>query len=371
MSHKAVKVAVIGCGMISDIYLTNTARWNCLEVVAVSDLDMERARAKAQKYAIPKALTVDEVLADPQIELALNLTIPAAHGALALQALRAGKSVYNEKPLAISREDAQTMLKEAAARGLRVGGAPDTFLGAGLQTCRKLIDAGAVGVPVAALAYMLSNGPDTWHHDPEFFFKVGAGPLFDMAPYYLTALVALLGPISRVTGSARVTYPVRKVHTGPKAGAPMRVETPTHISSVLEFASGVIATLITSFDMWDGYRPYMELSGSSGSMMLPDPNTFGGPVKVHNRQSHPNWREETLAFAHAENSRAIGLADMARAMRTGQPHRASGELAYHVLDVMHAILEAAREGKHMQIASVCQRPAPLPEGLNEFTLGDF
>lgn len=370
MTLKPVKVAVIGCGVISDIYLTNSAKWYILDVVAVSDLDMERARSKAAKYSIPKALTVDEVLADPEIELILNLTIPAAHGPLALRALKAGKSVYNEKPLAISREDAQAMLTEAAARGLRVGGAPDTFLGAGLQTCRKLIDAGAIGQPVAALAYMMSRGPDKWHPDPDFFFKVGAGPLFDMAPYYLTALISLFGPIRRVTASGRITYPVRKVHAGPKAGATIQVETPTHISSVLEFASGPIATLVTSFDVWDGYRPYVEVNGSAGTMGVPDPNTFGGPVKLHNSDADTAAHEEALAFGNAENSRALGLADMAYAIRTGRPHRASGQLTYHVLDVMHAILEAAKDGRHVEIASTCQRPAPLPQGLAAFTLDE-
>lgn len=367
MALEPVRTAVVGCGYISDIYLKNATTWGILDVVACADLDMARAASQAAKYNVPRAISVDEVLDDPNIEMVINLTIPAAHSIVGLAALRAGKSVYNEKPLAISREDGRLLLEEARARGLRVSCAPDTFLGAGLQTCRALIDEGAIGQPVGAMAWMLTRGPDHWHPDPAFLFKVGAGPLFDMGPYYLTALISLFGPVRRVTGSTRITYPERTIRSGPKAGTPITVEAPTHIASVLDFASGPIATLLTSFDVWDGYRPHVEVFGSRGTLGVPDPNTFGGPVRLQ-RDGDEEGSEIALPFAHAVNSRAIGAADMAYAIRTGRPHRANGEMAYHVLDVMHAVFEASDTGRHVELASTCERPAPLPAGLPEWHL---
>jgi predicted dehydrogenase len=368
-THEPVRVAVIGCGVISDVYLANLARWPIVDVVAVADLDPARAAAKAARYGIPQAATVAEVLADPSIEAVLDLTIPAAHAKVGLAALRAGKSVYNEKPLAVTREDGRLLLEEAAARGLCVGAAPDTILGAGLQTCRRLVDAGAIGAPVAAVATMLSRGPDRWHPDPAFLFAKGAGPLFDMGPYYLTALISLLGPIRRVTGFGRVTRPFRTVGSGPKAGTTFPVETPSHVAALLDFAAGPIATLTMSFDVWAPSRPPIEVHGTAGTLEVPDPNTFEGPVGLR-LVDEAGGDHVPLAFAHAENSRGIGLADMAYAIRTGRPHRAGGEIAYHVLDVMHAILEAAETGRHVELRSTCERPAPLPGGLAAFTLDD-
>jgi predicted dehydrogenase len=362
MSIKPVKTAIVGCGTISSIYLQNCTTWPILDIVACADLFQERAEAQAAKFGVPRALSVDAVLADPEIELILNLTIPAAHAAVGLAALRAGKSIYNEKPLAISREDARLMLDEANARGLRVGCAPDTFLGAGMQTCRRLIDAGELGQLVAATAFMGSRGPDHWHPDPAFLFKLGAGPLFDMGPYYLTALIALFGPIRRVTGSARITYPVRTMGHEARRGEKIEVEAPTHVASVIDFVSGPIATLVTSFDIWDGYIPTITVFGSQGTLSHPDPNTFGGPV-VLKQNGAEEGRSIELAFGHAENSRGLGLADMAYAIRTGRPHRASGELAYHVLDTMHAIIEASETGRHVELSSSCERPAAFPTGL--------
>jgi predicted dehydrogenase len=362
MTLQPLKMAVVGCGNISGIYLQNCTTWPILDVVACADLDRQRAEGQARKFNIPRVLTVDEVLADPEIELVLNLTTPASHGPIGLAALQAGKSVYNEKPLAISRADARLMLDEARARGLRVGCAPDTFLGGGHQTCRQLIDQGMVGQPVAAMGQMLSRGPDSWHPDPEFFFKRGAGPLFDMGPYYLTTLIALFGPIRRVTGSARITFPERTIRSEPKHGTAIAVETPTHIASVLDFASGPIATLVTSFDVWDQYLPSIDIYGAEGTLGVPDPNTFGGPVRLRHHGAEEG-REVAITHGHTENSRGIGVADMAYAIRTGRPHRASGDLAWHVLDALHAILESATTGRHLELASTCERPAPLPAGL--------
>ena len=364
MNLQPVKMAIIGCGNISSIYLQNCPSWPILDVVACADLDRQRAESQAAKFNIPRAIAVEEVLADPTIELVLNLTIPAAHSTVGLAALRAGKSVYNEKPLAIGRDDAQIMLREARERGLRVGCAPDTFLGGGLQTCRQLIDAGVIGTPVAAMAQMLTCGPDHWHPDPAFLFKHGAGPLFDMGPYYLTALIALFGPIRRVTGSARITFPERAIRSEPKRGEMIAVEAPTHIASVLDFASGPIATLVTSFDVWDQYLPSIDIYGAGGTLGVPDPNTFGGPVRLRDASAETG-REVAITYSHTENSRSIGVADLAYAIRTGRPHRANGELALHVLDVMHAILEASETGRHVELTSTCDRPAPLPIELPE------
>ena len=356
---KPMSIGVIGCGVISTIYLQNCTANKHLNVVACADLDLKRAKAQAERFNIPRAGTVEDLLADPSIELVINLTIPAAHFTIGYAALLASKSVYNEKPLAISREDGQMLLEEAGRRDLRVGCAPDTFLGGGLQTCRALIDQGAIGHPVAATAFMLSHGPENWHPDPEFLYKVGAGPMFDMGPYYLTALVALLGPVRRVTGSARISLPERTIGSEPKRGSTIKVETPTHIAGVLDFESGPIATLVTSFDVWAAEVPRIEIYGSEGTLSLPDPNTFGGPVRLR-QAGAGRWEEVPLTHGHTGDSRGLGVADMAEAIRQGRPHRASGELAYHVLDIMHAIHDASEQGQHINLRSTCARPEPLP-----------
>lgn len=370
MAVQQAKVGVIGCGNISGIYLKNAREvFDILDVEAVADIDAGKARARAEEYGIRKVYGVDELLADPTIEIVLNLTIPAAHGEVALAALEAGKHVYNEKPLALSRTDGQRLLETARARGLRVGCAPDTFLGGGLQTCRKLIDDGWIGEPVAASAFFTSHGPESWHPDPEFFYQPGAGPMFDMGPYYLTALAVLMGPMRRITGSTRITFPERLITSEPKYGTVIRVNTPTHVTGVMDFASGAVATITTSFDVWAAELPRLEIYGTHGSMSVPDPNFFAGPVRLR-RAGATEWSTPPLTHGYAENSRGIGLADMAYAIRSGRPHRANGELAYHVLDAMHAFFDASNEGRHIELASTCERPAPLPLGLLERTLDE-
>jgi len=331
--------------------------------VACADLIPERAQAKAATYGC-RACTPEEILADPEIEIVLNLTIPKAHASVALKALGAGKSAYNEKPLAITREDGRQMLDLAQRMQVRVGGAPDTFLGGGIQTCRKLIDDGWIGEPVAATAFMMCHGHESWHPDPEFYYKVGGGPMFDMGPYYLTALVNLMGPVRRVTGSARITFAQRLITSEPKYGTVIDVDVPTHVAGVLDFQSGAVGTIITTFDVWAAELPRIEIYGTEGSLSVPDPNTFGGPVRVR-RRDQKEWMEVPLTHGYAENSRGLGVADLAYALRAGRPARASGELTYHVLDIMHAIHDASREGRHITLASTCQRPAPLPLGLPE------
>jgi predicted dehydrogenase len=356
------KIGIVGCGNISGIYFKAGKTFEILDIVACADLDMGRAKAKAEEHGIARACTVEELLADPEIEIVVNLTIPKAHHEVCLAALKAGKNVHVEKPLSITREQGQELLETGRANGLRVGAAPDTFLGGGLQTCRKLIDDGWIGEPVAATAFMLCHGHESWHPDPEFYYKVGGGPMFDMGPYYLTALISLLGPIRRVTGSTRATFPERTITSQPKFGTKVTVDTPTHIAGVMDFASGAIGTLVTSFDVWSANVPLIEIYGTEGSLSVPDPNGFGGPVRVR-RMGAKEWSDVPLTHGFADNSRGIGVADMAYAIRSGRAHRANGDLAYHVLEAMHGFHDASDQGKHYPMQSTCKRPAPLPMGL--------
>lgn len=364
-----VKVGIIGCGNISGIYFKAGQTFDILDIVACADLDMDRAKAKAEEFNVPKACTVDELLSDPEIQIVVNLTVPKAHAEVSLAALEAGKNVHVEKPLAITRQDGRRVLETAKAKGLRVGCAPDTFLGGGLQTCRKLIDDGWIGQPVAATAFMMCHGHESWHPSPEFYYQAGGGPMFDMGPYYLTALISLIGPIRRVTGSARITFPERTITSAPKYGTKIKVEVPTHVAGVIDFDNGAIGTIVTSFDVWNAQLPRIEIYGTDGTLSVPDPNGFGGPVLIR-RQGASEWSEIPLTHGYAENSRGIGVADMAYAILSGRPHRASGEMGYHVLDVMYAFHDASREGKHCVIESTCQRPAPLPLGLRHGTLDE-
>jgi predicted dehydrogenase len=364
----SVRIGVIGCGYISEIYLKNIRLLAGIEVAAVSDVDMHRAQARADAFDIPKALPSEELLAAPEIEIVLNLTIPKAHAGVAMAALEAGKSVYNEKPLAIEREDARKMLELARKKRLRIGCAPDTFLGAGLQTCRQLIDAGAIGVPIGATAFMTCRGHENWHPDPAFYYQLGGGPMFDMGPYYLTALVALIGPVRRVTGSARISFSERTITSAPKFGSKISVEVPTNIATVADFANGAVGTVIMSFDVWKAELPRIEIYGSEGTLSVPDPNGFEGPVRMWH-DNGPEWREMPLANEFIENWRGLGVADLALALRDQRQHRANGDLAYHVLDIMHAVHDASREGRHIELTSTCERPAPIQAG--EFKVGEL
>ncbi|MCS7055753.1 MAG: Gfo/Idh/MocA family oxidoreductase [Thermoflexales bacterium] len=358
-----VNVGIIGCGNISPVYFRACKWLEILNLVGCADLDKSRAESRAREFDT-HAFDVEALLTHPDIQIIINLTIPKAHGEIGIAALEAGKSVYNEKPLALSREEAQRMLALAQAKGLRVGGAPDTFMGAGIQTCRKLIDEGAIGQPIAATAFMLCHGHESWHPNPEFYYQPGGGPMFDMGPYYLTALVTLIGPVRRVTGSARITFPERTITSQPKHGQKITVQVPTHVTGLLDFASGAIGTIVTSFDVWKHSMPCIEIYGSEGSLQVPDPNGFGGPVYLA-KAGEAEWREVPLTHPYSRQSRGLGVADMAYAMQSGRPHRASGELTYHVLDIMHAIHEASAEGRHIQLQSTCERPVPLPTDIRE------
>ena len=365
---KPVKIGIVGCGNISGIYFQNCKRFPILEVVACADLIPERAQAKAAEHGV-RACSVEELLADPTIEIIVNLTIPKAHAAVALAALNAGKCVHGEKPLGLNREEGRRILETARAKGLLVGSAPDTFFGGGHQTCRKLIEDGWIGEPVAATAFMTCHGHESWHPDPEFYYKPGGGPMFDMGPYYLTALINMIGPARRVSGSTRVTFPERLITSQPKYGTRIQVEVPTHVAGVIDFANGAVATVITSFDIWAAQLPRIEVYGTEGSLSVPDPNRFGGPVFVR-RSTAKEWSEVPLTHGYVENSRGVGVADMAYALRSGRPHRANGEVAFHVVDIMQAFHDSSREGRHVELTSTCSKPAPLPLGLADWMLDE-
>lgn len=362
--QETTRVGIMGCGNIAPTYLKAPRLFPSLQIVACADLIPERSRARAAEYGVSRACTPEELLSADDLDVILNLTVPIAHAEVSRQALLHGKHAYSEKPAAVNLQDGQELLNLAAQRGLRFGGAPDTFLGAGMQTCRALIDSGAIGAPVAATAFMLSHGPEAWHPDPYFFFQPGAGPLFDMAPYYLTALVNLLGPVARTTGFARAGFSQRTVGSGPKAGEVIPVNTPTHVTSCLEFSSGPTATLVMSFDVWHSEAPRIEIYGSEGSLSLPDPNTFGGPVRIR-AAADKEWRDVPVTRPFTTDSRGIGVAEMGFAIRAGRPQRASGDLTVHVLEVMQAALTAAESASVIRIQSQPARPAALPEGQTE------
>ncbi len=352
------KIGIIGCGTISGIYLKAPQTFPILEMVACADLDMARAEGKAAEYNI-QALTVDQLLDHPEIEIVINLTIPGAHAEVAQAVIAHSKSVYSEKPLALNVADGQQILEQAQNAGVLVGCAPDTFLGGGLQTCRKLIDDGWIGTPVAATAFMMSHGHEHWHPSPEFYYQHGGGPMFDMGPYYLTALVSLLGPVARVTGATRTTFPERTITSQPKYGQKIEVEIPTHVVGVLDFQAGAIATIITTFDVWSAELPRIEIYGTQGTLSVPDPNTFGGPVRLRSAGS-TEFQEIPIPFPYTTNSRGLGVADMAHALQSGRSHRASGELAFHVLEIMESIHVASDQARHISLESALARPEPFP-----------
>jgi len=352
-----VGVAVIGAGNISSQYLSNLTRFPDLNVLAVADLDVQRAAAAAAEYGVPASGSVVDILALPEVELVVNLTIPAAHAEVALAAVGAGKHVYGEKPLALDPASARAVLAEATARGVRVGNAPDTFLGAGLQSALRAVTSGLIGTPVAAAAAFQSPGPESWHPSPEFLFAHGAGPLFDMGPYYLTALVALLGPVGSVAACGHKARESRVIGSGPKAGTAFPVEVPTHVTALLEFRGGAGATTTFSFDS-PLARQSIEITGTEATLLLPDPNHFDGALRLR----RPGAKEaEEIAATGTSVGRGIGVLDMARSLRSGAAHRASGELALHVLEVMAAISTSAQSAAFENVPAWTEKLEALPE----------
>jgi predicted dehydrogenase len=368
-------VGIIGCGDISEAYLKGAARSQLIRVKCCADLKADAAEAKASAYGIT-ALPVDALLADPDVEIVINLTVPLAHGPVSRQIITAGKHVYSEKPLAARFTEAQALMLAAAGRGVRVGCAPDTFLGAAHQACRRAIDAGRIGRPIAGAAAVLSHGMEHWHPNPEFFFKRGGGPIHDIGPYYVTQLVNLLGPVARVAAQASTGSATRTVTSEPRRGQVIEVEVPTTVNGVLSFASGANVALSTSWDVWKHRRLPFEIYGTEGSMLVPDPNFFGGTPQITERDS--DWQELDISAhpfrepnrtlrsgAQVADYRIIGLLDMAAALRRGRPHRASGDLALHVLEVLDAFERSSVEGRHVMIETPCERPEPLPLGTGD------
>ncbi|MCU1524773.1 MAG: oxidoreductase [Microbacteriaceae bacterium] len=355
-----LRIGIVGVGKISEQYFASFPSLPGLELVAVADLDEVRAATVAAEQGV-EALTVDRLIGDPRIDAVLNLTIPAAHVEVATRALEAGKHVYAEKPLALAPADAVEMLALAERRGLRMGSAPDTVLGTGIQTARQLLDSGRIGTPVGATAFWASPGHELWHPAPQFYYQPGGGPLFDMGPYYLTALVTLLGPVIRVSGALGRSSRERVVATGPSAGAPIAVDVDTHVTATLEHASGTASSLTVSFDVWASRIPNIEVYGTGGTISVPDPNRFSDPVELWT-SGEQAWQTAGVSAGYADAARGFGLADMARAIETDRPHRASGELAFHVLEIMDAVVRAGNEHRVIELGSTVDRPEPVPLG---------
>lgn len=351
-----LKVGIIGVGTISGAYLSTFERLDAVRVTAVADLDAERARDAAARHQV-RSLTPEQLIRDPEVDLVLNLTIPAAHAEVALQAIAEGKDVYGEKPLAGTVAEGRGVLEAAAAAGVRLGCAPDTVLGTGVQTARKALDDGLIGAPISASATMMTPGHERWHPHPDFYYQPGGGPLLDMGPYYVTALVTLLGPVVSVLGAASRTRSVRTIASGPRAGQTVPVDVDSHVTGVLRHASGVLSTLVMSFDGAATRAANIELHGEAASLVVPDPNTFDGEVQLH--PAGGQWQALEASAGYRDASRGYGVADLA-VTPGGVSHRANGELAFHVLDIMSSLLAAAESGETVRVQSTCARPAPVP-----------
>jgi predicted dehydrogenase len=353
-----VRIGVVGLGYISKIYLQTLRNLSSTRVVAVADLVPERTAAVAAEYPGVRASSVEDIYTAPDIDLVLNLTTPAAHATVARSAIEGGKHVYGEKPLATTTADAREILSLADKAGVKVGCAPDTVLGTGVQTARAVLDDGRIGVPFAATAFMTTPGHERWHPDPEFYYRPGGGPLMDMGPYYISALVTLLGPVRRVVGMTATPQSTRTIGSGPRAGTVFPVEVATHVTGILEHTTGVLSTVMMSFGVWAGQLPRIEVYGTEGALSVPDPNTFDGTVSLYHA-SNPQWTVVQPFGGYPGAERGCGVADMVGAIEDGTPLRTSGELAYHVLDIMESLLNAADSGTSVDILSVCDRPAAV------------
>jgi predicted dehydrogenase len=352
-----LNVGIIGLGFISTQYLTSIESLPSVNLVAVADLDQAAAQAAADRYGV-RAGSVDELLAAPDVELVVNLTTPAAHAEIALKAVAAGKSVYGEKPLAATTGEAREVLQAASAAGVVIGCAPDTVLGTGIQTARKAIDDGLIGTPIAATATMVVPGHERWHPNPDFYYLPGGGPLLDMGPYYVTALITLLGPVSSVVGVASRSRSTRTIGNGPRTGQTVPVSVDTHVTGVLTHTSGVLSTIVMSFDAVGTQSAALEVHGETGSLAVPDPNKFAGDVKLR-ALGDDGWTTLPVSAGYLDSGRGIGIADLAT---TPSSPRASGELAYHVLDIMESVLASAAQGRSVVLQSTAARPKPVGLG---------
>jgi predicted dehydrogenase len=362
------RIAIVGCGVISRTYAHTISQLGFVELAAFVDEAPGRAGELAAKFG-GRACSFDDVLADPEIDAIVNLTPPLAHAAVSRAALEAGKATFSEKPLGVELAEGQALVQLAAATNTPLGCAPDTFLGAGLQTARAVIDRGDIGEPLAANAFMLGSGPESWHPNPTIFYQHGAGPLLDMGPYYLTTLVQLLGPARSISASARISRAQRPILSEPQRGQMIDVEVPTHVGSLVEFDSGPIATLVTSFDVQATRYFNIEVYGTDATLSVPNPNTFDGPVRIR-RNGDEAWADVELLPTNLPQQRGIGLADMMWARRSGRAHRTSSALALHVLELMTGALVSAEQGRRIDLDTTCERAAPLPVGLPPNTFDD-
>lgn len=355
-----VKVAMIGVGAISGIYLENITKvFTELELVGVCDLVRERAEQAQEKYQIRKLYeNMNEAFADPEVDIILNLTRPYEHFEVTKSALMAGKHVYTEKPLGASFEEGKQLFTLAKEKRLLLGGAPDTFLGSGIQTCRRLIDDGYIGEPIGAAAFMICHGHETWHPDPEFYYKYGGGPMLDMGSYYITALVNLLGGVKGVTGVTKTSFPTRTITSQPKNGTIIDVDVPTYVTGTLSFDNGAVGTIFTTFDVYYNQQARFEVYGTKGTLIVPDPNTFGGPIRLL-RPEDGEYKEMPLLFDYKENSRGLGLADMAKALQTGREYRANESLIFHVLEVLTTFEKSSNEGRYLPLETHYERSLPM------------
>lgn len=360
MSEK-MKIGILGCGNISNAYFAGAKKFDILEVKSCADIRPEAATAKAEEHKV-KAVTIEEMLADPEIKIIVNLTVPKAHYEVGMRILEAGKHLYCEKPLGINREEGRKLMLKAKEKGLRAGCAPDTFLGAGMQTCRKLIDDGWIGDPIAGTAHMMGRGPAAWHPNPAFFYDIGGGPMLDLGPYYVTALIFLLGPVKSVLGHSSAAFKELTAGAENVKGMKFPVNVPTHESGIMLFHGGASINLTMSFDVMKHTHRPIEIYGTQGSIQVPDPNTFGGPSKVFTAGA-ADWVDVPMPFNYTENSRSLGVADMAQGIVSGRPHRCDISLASHALDVMFAFSESSDKKAMVDLSSKCDRPAPLPLGL--------
>ncbi|MBD8609838.1 Gfo/Idh/MocA family oxidoreductase [Frigoribacterium sp. CFBP 13729] len=352
-----VGVGVIGAGVISDQYLSNLTKFPDLEVLFVADIDEPRAAAQAEKWGVPGSGSVDELLAHDGVEIVVNLTIPAAHVEVALKAVAAGKHVWGEKPYALDRESGARLLQAAKEAGVRVAVAPDTFLGSGIQTGLRVVRRGDIGTPLTGLTLFQVPGPESWHPSPEFLFAYGAGPMFDVGPYYLTTLVQVFGPVAKVTATSSKARETRVIGSGPKAGTEFPVEVPTHISALLQFEDGASAQAVFSFDSKLARAGFVEIAGTEGTAVFPDPNEFEGDTVVHTGGEEPT----VVPASGSTFTRGTGVAELAQAIREGRRERVPGELAFHVLDVMVSLAESAERGEGVVVESSLEPTPELPE----------
>ncbi|HEV3382362.1 MAG TPA: Gfo/Idh/MocA family oxidoreductase [Trebonia sp.] len=358
MNQGSFGIAVAGCGNISNQYLKNLARFPDVKVMFCADLDLARAKAQAAAYDVPGHGTVEQALEHPGVDLVVNLTIPAAHAEVATAAIAAGKHVWNEKPLTLGVAAGRALLDQAASNGVRVGCAPDTVLGAGIQSSRRLIDSGGIGEPLSALTLLQGPGPQTWHPDPEFLFATGAGPLFDLGPYYLSVLATLFGPARRVAALGRRASDTRTIGSGPRAGTEFAVEVPTYVAALVDYAGGEAAQLLFSWESPLSRQGFVEITGAEATLAVPDPNRFDGDLKIR-RAGEKDWT--VIPATGAAAGRGSGVVDMVRAIRNGEPHRASGEMALHVLEIMAAAERSAATASFETIQTPFVVPAPLDE----------